>query len=147
MARVRHRVGIVGDVAEIFRALHWPEGLVGWWATACDGEGALGEQLNLHFGDAVTLSFRVEALEENAEVGLCCVGGPVPWLGSSLVFSLRADAEQVWLELVQENTAASEEDFLYFNSKWPCYLLSLRDHIEHGRGRPYPQDVKIHLGD
>lgn len=51
------------------------------------------------------------------------------------------------MSLTHRNEAASEEDFLYFSTRWTCYLLSLRDFIETGRGGPYPNDVKIHLGD
>ena len=103
--------------------------------------------LDLHFSDVVTLSFRIETLTRNALVYMRCVSGPYPWQDSTLSFALKQDSDQVWVELLHENAAASEEDFLYFSTKWTCYLLSLRDLIEHGTGRPYPNDVKIHLGD
>lgn len=147
MARVRHRVGIAGDIHEIFRCLHQPEGLNGWWATTTDGAPEEGQVLDLRFSDVVTLSFRIETLKRNAFVGLRCVCGPYPWQDSTLSFVLNQDSDQVWVELLHENTAASEDDFFYFNTKWTCYLLSLRDLIEQGRGRPYPNDVKIHRGD
>ncbi len=147
MARVRHRVGIVGAISNIYRSVFEPEGLCGWWATTADGMPKIGQVLDLHFTDVVTLSFRIEALDENALVCLHCVSGPEPWRNCVLQFSLKRDTNQVWVELVHENEAASEEDFLYFNTKWPCYLLSLRDLIETGKGRPYPNDVKIHVGD
>lgn len=147
MAKVRHQVGVVGDIGAIYRALHEPEGLDGWWATTTDGTPREGEVLRLHFSDVVTLSFRIEELRENALVGLRCVSGPGPWQDCRLTFSLRQGEGQVWVGLEHENPAATEDDFLYFNTKWTCYLLSLRDLIETGRGRPYPSDVKIHLGD
>ena len=147
MARVRHRVGIAGEINEIFRALHEPDGLDGWWATATDGTPEEGHALNLRFSEVVTLSFRIETLTQIALVGLRCVSGPYPWQGSSLSFVLEQDSDQVWVELLHENAAASEDDFLYFSTKWTCYLLSLRDLIEHGTGRPYPNDVKIHIRD
>ena len=147
MARVRHQVGIVGDINDIYRALSEPDGLVGWWATTASGAPDVGQVLDLHFSGLATLSFRVDALEDNSLVRLHCVSGPGPWQGCTLGFSLRQDSDQVWVGLTHENEAASEEDFLYFSTKWTCYLLSLRDLIEGGQGRPYPNDVKIHLGD
>jgi hypothetical protein len=30
---------------------------------------------------------------------------------------------------------------------WPIYLLSLRDLIETGKGRPSPNDIPIFVGD
>jgi hypothetical protein len=35
----------------------------------------------------------------------------------------------------------------HFSTKWATFLLSLRDWIEKGRGRPAPDDVEIHVGD
>ena len=147
MARVRHRVGIVGDIGKIYRALHEPVGLDRWWSTNSDGTPAAGQMLELHFAELAVLSFSVESLEDNRRVRLRCVSGSGPWLESSLEFRLEQGDDQVWVELVHENEAATEDDFLYFSTKWPCYLLSLRDFIENGQGRPYPHEVKIHYGD
>lgn len=147
MAKVTHQVGIVGDISQIYRALHVPEGIDAWWASRTDGTAAVGEVLDLHFKELATLSFRVDDLEDNQRICLRCVSGPGPWQNSDLKFELRQDDEQVWVRLVHENGAASDEDFLYFSTKWTCYLLSLRDLIETGKGRPYPNDLKIHLGD
>lgn len=147
MATVVHQVGIVGALAKIYHSLHQPAGIESWWATKATGTPAVGEVLGLYFEDLATLSFRVDDLEENKRVCLHCVSGPGPWQGSDLTFDLREGDDQVWVRLEHLNEAASDEDFLYFSTKWPCYLLSLRDLIETGTGRPYPNDVKIHLGD
>lgn len=147
MAKVCRRVGVVGDINKIYRAMHEPEGLNGWWATTTDGTPEAGQVLDLHFSDVVTLSFRIAELKENELISLRCISGPKTWQDCTLEFSFRPGADQVWVGLVHQNEAASEEDFLYFSTKWTCYLLSLRDLIETGRGRPYPNDVKIHLGD
>ncbi len=147
MAQVQHQVGIVGDIHKIFCALHQPEELMGWWATTAEGSPLMGETLHLHFSDVVTLSFKIVELKEHARVQLHCIAGPGAWQDCDLTFSLKLDTDQVWINLVHKNDAASDEDFLYFNTKWPCYLLSLKDWIEIGQGRPYPNDVKIHLGD
>lgn len=147
MAKINHQVGVVGNINNIFCAMHEPEGLNGWWATKTDGEPEIGSILDLHFSDVVTLSFKIVELQENALIHLHCVSGPGPWQDSDLTFSLKQDADQVWVGLVHENDTASDDDFLYFSTKWTCYLLSLRDLIETGKGRPYPNDVKIHLGD
>ena len=147
MARVKHQIGVVGDITTIYRTMHEPEGLDGWWATISDGTSKTGEILNLHFSDVLTLSFKIVALRENSFIHLHCISGPGPWQDCDLTFSFTQDNDQVWVSLVHENAAASDDNFLYFNTKWPCYLLSLRDLIETGRGRPYPQDTKIHFGD
>ena len=147
MARVHHQVGIVGDMDRIYRATFEPEGLKGWWASTADGTPQVGQILNLHFSNLVTLSFRIDNLKKNELVSLNCVSGPGPWQNSILKFSFRPSKDQVWVDLEHENKTATEDDFLYFNTKWTCYLLSLRDFIETSKGRPYPNDVKIHFSD
>ncbi|MEO1248190.1 MAG: hypothetical protein AAFX56_21135, partial [Pseudomonadota bacterium] len=102
MAKVRHRVGIVGDVNAIYRAMHEPDGLAGWWATTADGTPMAGEVLNLHFLDLVTLSFRVDALEENTLVRLHCISGPGPWQDCELTFSFRQESGHVRVDLIHE---------------------------------------------
>ena len=71
----------------------------------------------------------------------------MPWKGSELLFELEQSDEQVFLTLTHENDDASEDEFLYFSTKWPVYLLSLKSLVETGKGRPYPHDIKIHVGD
>ncbi len=53
MACVRHQVGIAGDISKIYRSMHEPEGLVGWWATAADGVPEVGQVLDLRFSESL----------------------------------------------------------------------------------------------
>ena len=147
MARVRHRVGVAGDIDRIYRATHEPAGLTGWWASTADGSPDVGQVLDLHFEALATLSFRIAVLEPTARVRLQCVSGPGPWRDSQLDFTFEQDDKQVWVGLIHENPSAAEDDFVYFSTKWPVYLLSLRDFIETGTGTPYPHETKIHIGD
>jgi len=147
MTKIKHQVGIVGNIGKIFQMVSEPKGLDRWWATKADGKAEEGKVVDLYFSDVVTLSFKVVELQENVLIHLRCVSGPYPWQDCDLIFSFKQDADQVWVSLIHENEVATDDEFLYFNTKWPCYLLSLRDLIESGQGRPYPSDVKIHLGD
>ena len=147
MARVHHRVGVAGDLNQIYRVMHEPAGLARWWASTADGTPEVGHVVNLHFKALTTLSFEIAALEENALVRLRCVSGPGPWQDSQLAFAFSQDGKQVWVELDHENESASEDDFMYFNTKWPIYLLSMRDLVETGAGTPYPGETKIHFDD
>ena len=147
MAEVRHRVGIRGSAADIYVALVEPNELGGWWATYASGIPEVGKTLDLTFGELVTLSFVIRDLRPNLLVQLECSSGPFPWLGSRLQFALEKTDDQVFVTLTHSNNDADEDSFLYFSTKWPLYLLSLRDLIETGNGQPYPNDIKIHYGD
>ncbi|MEO1090116.1 MAG: hypothetical protein AAFX81_05765 [Pseudomonadota bacterium] len=147
MAGVHHRVGVAGDINRIYRAMHEPSGLAGWWASTADGTPEVGQVVNLHFEALTTLSFEITALEENALVRLQCVSGPGPWQNCQLDFTFQQGEKQIWVDLIHENKSVSESDFLYFRTKWPIYLLSMRDLIETGTGTPYPKETKIQIDD
>jgi uncharacterized protein YndB with AHSA1/START domain len=131
----------------VFRAITEPNGLTGWWATTASGTCKVGEKLDLGFGGVITLSFVVREIVPDKLLRLICPHGPGPWANSDLSFQIDADEEQTFVTLVHESEQATDDDFLYFNTKWPIYLLSLRDFVETGTGRPSPKDIPIHVGD
>lgn len=147
MANVKHRVGIKGHIEAVFQKLATSDGLAAWWASSASGEAVVGSRIDLTFTGLAVLEFEFTEIQANKTVCLNCVSGPGPWQGSSLIFKLEESDGQVMLTLIHRNSNATEEDFLYFNTKWPVYLLSLKDLVEKGRGRPYPDDIKIHFGD
>ena len=147
MSKVKHRVGIEGSIESIYECFTTNDGLAGWWATSASGVAEVGSNIELEFSGLAVLCFKYENLSVNDMVSLQCVSGPGPWQDSSLQFELQKSEQQIFVTLTHENKNSSEGDFLYFSTKWPIYLLSLKELIEAGRGRPYPQDIKIHLGD
>jgi hypothetical protein len=120
---------------------------MGWWPTTASGSSEVGRSLKLGFAGIVTLSFVVSEVEPNCALRLECPEGPGPWHRSELHFTLESAPEQVFVTLVHSSDEASDDDFLYFSTKWPVYLLSLRDLIETGKGRPSPNDIPIFVGD
>lgn len=147
MARVRHRVGINSSLSDVFVALTEPEGLTRWWSTTAAGSTNIGQTLELGFGGVITLAFVTRAKDANTRLLMSCPDGPGPWHESELEFTLEQDESQVFVTLMHHSAAASDDDFLYFNTKWPLYLLSLRDYLETGQGRPSPHDIPIYVGD
>lgn len=147
MAKVRHRVGIKESIGKVFQALTTNDGLSGWWASSADIEASIGGRADLTFDGLAVLSFEYEDIQANVKVAMKCISGPGPWKDSELLFELERSEEQVFLTLTHQNSNASDDDFLYFSTKWPVYLLSLKGLVEEGTGKPYPGDVKIHYGD
>lgn len=147
MAKVKHQVGIDGTLEKVFSTLTTHAGLAGWWASSAKVSPEIGGKIALTFDKLTTLYFEYQNILENETVAMLCTQGPGSWKGSVLLFELIQASDQVYLTLTHTNDASSEDDFLYFSTKWTCYLLSLRDFVETGKGRPYPNDIKIHIGD
>jgi uncharacterized protein YndB with AHSA1/START domain len=147
MAAIRHRVGIKSSARSVYDALTQPTQLVGWWASAATGFPAAGQQLVLHFADLAQVCFQVLGLVPDSRVKLKCASGPTSWVGSELHVNLEPANDQVFVTLDHVNVDPADPSYLYFSTKWPVYLLSLKSFLETGRGTPYPKEPKIHLGD
>ena len=147
MAKVRHRVGINGTLKNVFSALTTGAGLAAWWASSARTNAVVGGKADLAFDGLTVLGFTYDDIQTPSRVRMRCTSGPEPWINSTLLFEIEQAENQVFVILTHQNDASSDEDFLYFSTKWTCYLLSLRDFIETGKGRPYPNDIKIHVGD
>ena len=147
-ADLMFRVGIKGSIDAIYEALTQPVKLAGWWASRAVGTPNVGAAIDLAFTGIDGLSFIVRDLEPYRLANFECVAGPRAWRGTRLRFELQSQSEQVFVTLTHANLVRSDQDsFLYFSTKWPVYLLSLKDFVETGKGRPYPHDTKIHHGD
>ena len=143
MARIKHRVGIVAPPQDVWAALTEAERICGWWSSSADGSSQLGGTLNLGFEGLTKLSFHVIQHQENRLLHLRNMDGPGAWSGSDLAFQLEQGEGQTFLTLNHSNDAASEEDFQFFMTKWPIFLVSLKSYVETGKGRPFPDDIKI----
>ena len=76
-----------------------------------------------------------------------CIKGPKEWVGTELTFELKPKAGQVFVLFTHANWKKPVEFMHHCSTKWAVFLLSLRDWLERGEGRPTPYDVKIHVGD
>ena len=136
-------MGIHGSVEEVWEAITSPDGIARWWASSARGTVQPGSNLALTFDGLITLQFIVIDREEGRRLHLRNQGGPGAWGESNLEFELSQDSIQTFVILKHYNPTASEDDFQFFTTKWPIFLVSLKSYIETGRGWPYPNDIKI----
>jgi hypothetical protein len=72
------------------------------------------------------------------------LSGPEPWHGSELRFEFNESNEQVFVTLTHAaGSKTPDAAFQYFCTKWPMFLVSLKQYLETGQGMPYPNDIKI----
>jgi len=141
---IRHRVGIRAPISEIFEAVHQPEKLSAWWATSARGTGAEGTKIELEFPGYPNHVWEISRILADQQVCLKLVSGPEPWRGSELQFDLLDEEGQVFLTLSHTTGEQTPESaYLYFCTKWPMFLVSLKSLLETGKGMPYPNDIKI----
>jgi hypothetical protein len=69
--------------------------------------------------------------------------GPPEWIGTDVTFSLSQEDEYTVLLFGHRNWREAVEFTAHCSMKWATFLLSLRDLVENGEGRPSPDDLKI----
>ena len=144
MPDILHRVGIHAPLAEVYAAITTPAGLCGWWTTDTRGESRVGGRIEFTFKNHdARFDTEVLELDPSERVLWKVVGGPAEWLGTRIRFELAEDGDYTVVLFKHEGWKEPVEFMHHCSTKWGVFLLSLKELVETGKGRPYPDDVKI----
>ena len=146
-----HRVGIKAPAPQVYAALATIEGLAGWWTQATTGNAQAGGQVHFRFHDDTGRDiggFGMDVLEQapDTKVHWRVKEGPAEWLGTDIEFVLsQQDGHTIVLfgHRHWRDAGPGGEFMAHCSTKWATFLLSLRDLVETGQGKPAPHDVKI----
>jgi hypothetical protein len=64
-------------------------------------------------------------------------------MGTEATFQLTQDGEMTILNFGHRNWQEPTESMAHCSMKWAVFLLSLRELVETGSGKPSPEDTKI----
>jgi len=67
------------------------------------------------------------------------------WGSGEIRFALSADGDQTYVQFAHTGWTTIEGALPHCTTKWGVFLLSLKDLLERGEGRPFPRDVQINL--
>lgn len=148
MADIIHRIGIRSSADRVYKALSTIEGLAHWWTEEVQGEAQEGGNIEFIFrtdtGDIKgKMVMAVQALNAQKNVQWRCVEGPAEWMGTTLTFELSSQDGQTIVLFGHKGWPEAVEFMAHCSMKWAVFLLSLRDYVETGSGRPSPHDLKI----
>jgi len=142
MVNITHQIATSSDIKTVMDALTTLEGLKGWWTTDTTGEPGLGGTIKFRF-NGNGMDMRVETVAD-ADVIWRCVSGPEEWLDTTLEFGLKSNNDNKTAIYFTHRNWAKETPFHYHCSmKWAAFLLSLKEHLELGKGRAFPDDIQI----
>ena len=142
MPDILHRVGINAKPEKVFRALSTIDGLRHWWIVETKGVTKKGGTIDFGF-----CKMKVVESEPGNLVHWTCTKGPKEWSGTHVIFQLKWKDDQTFVVFKHTGWKEPVEFMHHCSTKWAVFLLSLRDWVERAEGRPYPYDVKIHVGD
>lgn len=143
MFDIVHRIGMTKPLEEVYRALATPEGLAAWWTTDTSGRSEVGEKLSFRFGDIGGFDMEVLELDPAGRVRWSVVDGPPEWIGTEVDWQLDQRDEWTIVQFAQRGWREQVEFMGHCSTKWAVYLLSLKELVETGRGRPTPDDIQI----
>ena len=148
MMDIVHRVGIKAPAAQVFDALATIDGLAGWWTRHTSGSSTVGGQVHFLFhtadgGEIGGFGMDVLELTPGATVRWRVKDGPAEWVGTDIEFQLVPQDDFTIVMFGHRRWREPGEFMAHCSTKWATFLLSLRDLVETGAGRPAPQDLKI----
>ena len=148
MPDIIHKIGISASPAKVYAALSTIEGVAGWWTRETTGSSALGGTVTVRFTkpngeEKRKMAFEFVKLDPGKEVRWRFRSGPEEWIGTDVTFDLSQDGEMTLIIFGHRNWPEAGEFMAHCSMKWATFLLSLRDLVETGKGRPSPDDLKI----
>jgi len=143
MAEINHQVGIKAPPDKIYELLTTNTGLSLWWTNDVSGAGEVGSIIQFRFNGGGP-DFSVTKLILNKFVGWKHSGTmPESWMGTEIQFQLRVEESQTLVRFTHSNWKVSSDFMAHCSTKWAVFLLSLKDALENGTGKPFPNDIHI----
>ncbi|HEX5669143.1 MAG TPA: SRPBCC domain-containing protein [Chitinophagaceae bacterium] len=148
MENIFHRVGIKAPLQKCYEGLSTIEGIAGWWTAHASGISEVGKKILVQFftregKELGSMDMEVKTLEAGKKVQWTFSSGPDEWIGTDVTFELHEEGDYT-IVLFRHSKWREEVEFMaHCSMKWAMFLLSLKDFIETGKGRPSPDDIKI----
>jgi len=68
---------------------------------------------------------------------------PESWMGTEVSFQIEAEEDQTFVRFAHSNWKEASDFMAHCSTKWAVFLLSLKDVLETGKGKPFPNDIHI----
>jgi len=148
MVHIIHRIGIQAPIQKVYDALATVNGIANWWTKDTSGISEIGKNIEVRFhspDETVVGSMTIEILDlqKDKKVHWKFSDGPEEWIGTEVIFDIHQE-ENYTIVLFQHRNWAEEVEFkAHCSMKWAVFLLSLKQYVETGTGKPSPLDLKI----
>ena len=143
MVDILHRVGVMAPLDEVYRAVTTRDALADWWTTDTKGTGDLGDVLAFRFGEAGGFDMKVLELDPSGRVRWEVVDGPEEWIGTEIDWRLDQRGEYTIIQFGHHGWHEPVEFMHHCSTRWATYLLSLKELVETGTGKPHPDEIAI----
>lgn len=148
MVNIIHRIGIKAPAEQVYKALSTIKNLANWWTEEVEGDERAGGKITFTFrsetGDIKgQMAMEVQELNSEKNIRWRCISGPDEWIATDITFDLSQVDDQTIIIFGHRNWREAVEFTAHCSMKWAVFLLSLREYVETGKGKPSPHDLKI----
>jgi uncharacterized protein YndB with AHSA1/START domain len=141
MADILHRIGIRdSSPQQAYEALTTVDGLAGWWTDDTTEQDGV---LKFRFPPVGGFDMEVLDARPGEQVTWRVVDGPEEWIGTTIDWTLRRSGDWTIVLFGHQGWKEPVEFMHHCSTKWATFLLSLKELVETGRGRPAPHDLEI----
>jgi uncharacterized protein YndB with AHSA1/START domain len=145
-SQINHQVGVKAPPEEVYKHLTETAKLAQWWTTDTRGSGArVGDTLDFWFYGRFCQQFDVKELEPGKRVAWKSPKGQGAdqWEETEVSFDLSTDEKQTLIQFRHSGWRESTGFQGHCSMRWAVFLLSLKDVLERGKGRPIPYDLEV----
>jgi uncharacterized protein YndB with AHSA1/START domain len=141
-----HEILINAAPSEVYGALTDVEKLAHWWTIDVRGQSATGKTLEFWFSGYRGAVMEVTTLKTDELVQWRVIdGNSSEWIGTDLEFKILHKQGKAFLHLRHSIWREDAEAFPHCSLGWAIFLLSLKEYVETGKGRPHPYDMPINM--
>ena len=129
------------SLQKLYEAITDPKKHAQWWTTDVRGASRPGISLEFGFG-GLSQEMIVRDLKPGELVRWSATEkGLSDWAGTVLEFKNFRRDDLTYLHFRHSNWREGADMYAQCNTDWAFYLLSLREFVEKGKGRPFPNDI------
>jgi len=145
MPEIMHLIKIRAAQDRVYQAVSTAEGIRNWWTrdTVLDpkvgGTGEFG-----FYGHRMVIKVKVAELTPPSHVAwdaASSTGGSFD--GTTISFDLKSDEGVTSLLFAHRGFKVGGNNIASATTRWGFYLLSLKRHLEGGKGTPNPEDTEL----
>ncbi|USD43573.1 SRPBCC domain-containing protein [Vibrio sp. SCSIO 43135] len=147
MAEIYHQVGIKAPIDKIHEYLTTEHGIKAWWTDCKLVDSAGSTYVVLYIQEHM---YHMEVYSNGPDSitwqPIVIDGDEVEtgnWANTWINFSLSKEKSQTIVNFIHQGWDKAGSSFSAVSTKWAVFLLSLKEAVESGVGRPYPNDIQI----
>jgi len=140
-----HEILIHASPSEVYAAVTDAKKLAHWWTTETRGESKVGKHLEFWFEGLCQLMEVTELVPNELTRWKAIPGGSPGWAETEVEFKIFRESEKTFLHFRHSKWEEDAKLFPHCSMGWAIFLLSLKEFVETGKGRPYPYDMPVNM--